>query len=101
MPITTRMKKSGRKRVYDQKREGVRGELNGVAREIFTSGHREVTRGPAGMRDPVLNEQTGLAQELLAQRRRRTLASVRRQNMKQFHKGPKRLTRVGLRRPQP
>ncbi len=79
MPIKTKMKKSGRKRVFDQDGEGVRGELNAAAREIFNGQHREITRGPAGLRDPLLAEQGGRVQSVLQQRRRRTLASVRRQ----------------------
>jgi hypothetical protein len=98
MPIKTRMKKSGRKRVYNQREEGVRGELNETAREIFGGEHPEVTQGADGLRDPLLQEQTGKTQALLQQRRRRDLASVRRQNMAVFHKGPKRLTRVGAAR---
>ena len=78
MPIKTRMKKSGRKRVYNQSEEGVRGELNQAAREVFTGEHPEITPGTAGLREPLLREQTGRTQALLQQRRRRSLASIRR-----------------------
>ncbi|HZQ46723.1 MAG TPA: hypothetical protein VFC07_06925 [Verrucomicrobiae bacterium] len=91
MPIKTRMKKSGRKRVYNQAGEGLRGELNQAARAIFGGEHPEITPGTAGLRDPLLRKQTGRAQAILQQRRRRDLASLPRQN----HKRSKRPMRVG------
>ncbi|MDB6020225.1 MAG: hypothetical protein JWQ04_82 [Pedosphaera sp.] len=96
MPIKTRMKKSGRKRVFNQKEEGIRGELNETARAVFRGEHPEITPGTAGLQEPFVREQTGQAQAILQQRRRRNLASLRRQNMAGFHKGPKRLTRLGV-----
>lgn len=92
MPIKTKMKKSGRKRVYDQNNEGVRGGLNQAAREVFQGRHREITRGPAGLRDPLLREQSSQSQEIVQhQRRKRPLASVRRRNARVSHKQSKRL----------
>jgi hypothetical protein len=76
MPIKTRMKKSGRKRVYDQSEEGLTGRLNQAARELFGGQHPEITPGTAGLTDPLRQEQTGQAQAILQAARRRKLASL-------------------------
>ncbi|MDB6063853.1 MAG: hypothetical protein JWR26_61 [Pedosphaera sp.] len=97
MPIKTRMKKSGRKRVFDQNAEGIRGQLNQTARAINGGYHPEITPGPDGLRDPVIQKQTGQARAIVQQQRRhRNLSSLQRQNLAMYHKGPKRLTRQGM-----
>lgn len=78
MAIRTKMKKSGSKRVYDQDGEGVRGQLNRVAREVFSGDHPEITRGPNGLRAPVIQSRAALAQPNWQRSRRRSLASVHR-----------------------
>ncbi|MDB6109198.1 MAG: hypothetical protein JWR69_948 [Pedosphaera sp.] len=70
------MKKSGRKRVYDQGDEGLGGRLNEAAREVFGGDHPEITPGTAGLTDPLRQQQTSRAQEILQTRRRRKLASL-------------------------
>jgi hypothetical protein len=75
MPIKTRMKKSGRKRVYDQGNEGLEGRLNQAARDLFRGHHPEITPGTAGLTDPLRQRQTSRAQGILQARRRRKLAS--------------------------
>jgi hypothetical protein len=86
MPIRTHMKKNGRKRVFDQNEEGLRGQLNQAAREIFGGDHPEITPGAAGLTDPVIKKQTGQHRAVLQQRRHRNLSSIRRQNMALVHK---------------
>ncbi|HZV35570.1 MAG TPA: hypothetical protein VFB72_13435 [Verrucomicrobiae bacterium] len=70
------MKKSGRKRVYDQNDEGVQGKLNQAGREIFRGKPREITPGPDGLRDPILSEQSNtFARQVVERRHRRRLIS--------------------------
>jgi hypothetical protein len=69
------MKKSGRKRVYDQSEEGLNGSLNQVARNVFGGDHPEITPGTAGLTDPLRRRQTGQTEQILQARRRRKLAS--------------------------
>lgn len=77
--IQTRMRKSGVKRVYKQENEGIRGELNAAAREVFRGKPREITRGVAGLSDPVVREQSDKSEKILHLRRRRGLASLKRE----------------------
>lgn len=86
MPITTRMKKNGQKKVFNQSSEGLRGDLNQAAREIFGGDHPEITPGAAGLTDPLIKKQTGRREALLQQQRRRNLSSIRRQNLAVVHK---------------
>src|SRR5262249_52090053 len=76
MPIQTRMRKSGRKRVYKKSREGLNGELDQAARGIFGGQHPEITPGAAGLTNPLRKERTGQAQSILQAGRRRKLASL-------------------------
>jgi hypothetical protein len=81
MAIKTKMKKSGRKRVYDQSEEGIDGELNRAARAIFGGEHPEITPGTAGLTNPLRRPQANRTQALLQQRRRRNLASLGRRDL--------------------
>jgi hypothetical protein len=86
MPIKTRMKKNGQKRVFNRREEGLRGDLNQAAREIFGGNHPEITPGAAGLADPLIQKQTGWRQAVLQQQRHRNLSSIRRQNLAVVHK---------------
>jgi len=75
MPIKTHMKKSGRKRVFDQE-EGRHGRLNEAAREPFRSEGASLTPGTAGLTDPVKARQSHRAEIVTQNRRRRQLGSL-------------------------
>jgi hypothetical protein len=69
------MKKSGRKKVFDQRAEGLNTPLD---REGFAASrglHPELTPGVAGLNDPVKPRQRHRLELVLRQRRRRQLAS--------------------------
>jgi hypothetical protein len=70
------MKKSGRKRVYNQREEGLSGELNRTARDVFGGNHPEITPGIAGLTDPLRQRQSSQAEMKLQAWRRRKLASI-------------------------
>ena len=75
MPLNTRLKKSGVKKVYDQSTEGNSSRLDQAGRQIWGGTHPEITPGPAGLKEPLRNQQTSQTEQRLQAVRRRKLAS--------------------------